>query len=439
MGSTASDMPILHDSGAVTPPPTPTSVCHSKSNSASDLAAALSGLRRGDSISSCERETATLEDLDMAKPGSTEPRTFPYDLTDYEIDSDSNGKKKTLGSGAWSEVYLARPCLPLAHSTALENPSAPIPRAAAAAVSTPPVTPVKFLTSSLPRSGLVRTPPLYAIKHPASRSAKRVLGEESLILSYLSRFPSSSAFIVPFYGQDMRTEALVLKAMEGGSLDDWIARELNNVSEAERTQKLADVFPALATKLLDGLAWMHAQGCVHADIKPGNILLEAPTSPDDPVPRVLYTDFSAATLSLPSSTPTTAPTPLGGGTWTFLDPTLLTKPTSSAALPSPTPSADLWALAMTLLVLVTGTSPFACAAANRFQQREMIKQGAPLTYVAYGDAGPRSLARIAALGKALGGWDVSGWFARVLVREMGGRVGVEEWKKEVGKGVVSER
>ena len=258
------------------------------------------------------------------------------------------------------------------------------------------------------------------LKSPNGKSAKKILEEEAKILSYLSRVPSADEHIVGFYGQDTRTGALVLEAMDV-TLEDWISNNLNTLPEPDRTKKLADVFPALALKLLNGLEWMTEKKCVHADIKHSNILLSE-TSPSDAV----YSDFSSATLSALSTPDGTPTSQLGGGTWDFLDPALVAKASPPA---SPSASTDLWALGLTLLWLVIGISPFDCAT-NTFQRRELIKHGNPLSYAIYGDDGPKNFARIKALSKELG-FDVQKWFAKVLTKDVAKRVGVEEWKLEL--------
>lgn len=73
-----------------------------------------------------------------------------------------------------------------------------------------------------------------------------------------------------------------------------------------------------------------------------------------------------------------------------------------------------------------------------FQRRELIKAGKPVDYVRYGDFGPRSVARLKGLGRALG-VDLVRWFRRVLGKEgrdggVGGVEGPGEWLAELGGG-----
>lgn len=334
-------------------------------------------------------------------------------MSDYEI----TDKKKPLGSGLWSDVYLAVPSLPKPATT--EQVGLDV-----GAGMTPPITPVKSRASSLSKRCVPDLPAAYAIKFPASKSAKQVLDEEAKVLSYLSRWPEVERYIVPFYGQDTRTGALVLKAM-GMTLETWIEKELNALTESARTQKLATIFPDLALNLLHGLEWMEDKGCTHADIKPSNIMLSNLSSS---TLHAVYMDFSSSTLStLPASSDAKTSAPLGGGTWDFLDPILVAKSTTSVA---PSAHSDLWSLAITLLYLVIGTSPFECAGSNVFRRREIVKHGTPLAYTAYGDDGPRNMARINALSKALS-FDMQTWFAQALHKDVSKRAGVSSWRRDL--------
>lgn len=327
---------------------------------------------------------------------------------------DEEDKKRPIGTGVWSDVYLAAPSTP----KATEQPFLLPPSAA----SLP-----KSNDSAIELSPCAEIPPLYAIKAPASTSSRKVLKEEAKILSYLSQFPDASKHIVQFYGQDARNDALVLKAMDG-TLEDWIKKHLNPLPEAQRAAKLAAVFPAIALALIDSLLWLQDKNCTHADIKPANVLTSPQTTPSNPqAPHTVYSDFSSTLLSTPALS-VHNPSPLGAGTWDYLDPSLL----SSLFPAEPSAATDLWSLAITLLYLVLGASPFDAFRHNKYQQREMIRSGCPLQCLAYGDAGVGNVRRVRELGGKLG-LDLEGWFGRVLVKEVGKRVGVEEWRGELAR------
>lgn len=330
---------------------------------------------------------------------------------------DQKGRKKQLGSGAWSTVYRAAPRLPK-----LDGLSPP--NAGPRAEMTPPVTPVHSRNSSLSKTQLPQVPAFYAIKEPTGRTAQRVLCEESRILSYLSRLPGADRYLVPFYGQDARNHALVLGLMDG-TLEDWTQKALECLPEDDRAAKLAMTFPTLASHLLSGFIWMTEKHCTHGDLKPANILVSPAASCE--IPHTFYTDFSSAIISFPGSTPQN---PVGGATFDYLDPTLMTK-TSASSLP--TPVTDLWSLAMTLLVVVLGVSPYSRLATNAYMKKEYIKQGSPLTFLKQGENAARNVTRLKSLSARLG-WNVETWLGAVLVKDATRRAGVLDWLEMLQQG-----
>ncbi|KAI4926375.1 hypothetical protein J4E85_006668 [Alternaria conjuncta] len=413
----AHDPRSMHNSGTDTPPITPGSASHSKSNStSSDFLSSLSSLRRGDSISSLSRPRLSLDE--SPQPGSTELTTFPYHLTDYEFKTDDRGRKKTIGEGAWSDVFLAKPCPP---KPTEQSPSQP----PCGPDMTPPLTPVRSIDSGVDLSRLPATPPMYAVKVPAMTSAKKVLSAEARILSYLSRFPDAEGHIVPFYGLDTRNGAILLQAMDD-TLEGWIQKTLNTLDEEARAARLAEVFPSIALALLNSLAWVQDKGCTHADIKPSNILFSSSSPLSTAAPKPIYTDFSSTILSHPSATIESSASPLGAGTWDYLDPSLL----SSSSTSPPSATSDLWSLAITLLFLILGGSPYDAFKGNKYQQREMIKAGCPLRVMGHDDLGVRNMKRVQGLSRDLG-FDLLGWFGRVLVKDGGKRVELKEWMGEL--------
>jgi serine/threonine protein kinase len=287
----------------------------------------------------------------------------------------------------------------------------------------PPLTPVRTVDSGVGLDKLIATPIIYAVKVPAMTSAKKVLAAEARILSYLSRYPDAEKHVVSFYGLDTRTGALTLKAMDD-TLEGWIQKELNTLDEPARAHKLATVFPSIALALIASLQWMQDKDCTHADIKPSNILVSS--SSLEGIPKPVYTDFSSTILTRPDTTIESEASPLGAGTWDYLDPSLL----SSSSTTSPSSATDLWSLAITLLFLVLGSSPYDAFKGNKFQQREMIKSGSPLQCMGYDDQGIKNVKRLQTLSKDLG-FDVQKWLAKVLVKDAGKRAGVEEWRREL--------
>ncbi|KAG9185828.1 hypothetical protein G6011_07159 [Alternaria panax] len=416
----AQDPRSMHNSGAATPPITPGSVSHSKSNStSSDFLSSLSSLRRGDSISSLSRPRVSLDA--SPQPGSTELTTFPYHSTEYEFKMDDRGRKKTIGEGAWSDVFLAKPCPP---KTTQQSPSQP----PCGPEMTPPLTPVRTVDSAVDLTRFPITPPMYAVKVPAMTSAKKVLSAEARILSYLSRFPDAESHIVPFYGLDTRTGSLLLRAMDD-TLEGWIQKTLNALDEESRATKLAAVFPDIALTLLKSLQWMQEKFCTHADVKPSNVLVSSLSAS---IPKPVYTDFSSTILNHPDATIESCASPLGAGTWDYLDPSLL----SSSSTTPPSATSDLWSLAITLLFLILGSSPYDAFKGNKYQQREMIKSGCPLQCMRHDDQGIKNTKRMQRLSKDVN-FDLLGWFGKVLMKDGSKRVGLKEWTQELEGAVMT--
>lgn len=402
----------MHDSGAMTPPATPTSHSHFVTDSASEEPETRTSLARPVSMAS----TTSVPRSPSIHSHPVPLQIFDHEMLEYVILVDDKGNKRPIGSGVWSDVYLATSGL----ATPADQPFLLPP----SATKLSPITTVRSHDSAIGMYPFPAVPPLYAIKAPASTSSRKVLKEEAKILSYLSQFPDSDDHIVQFFGLDTRNNALVLKAMDS-TLEDWIKNNLNNLNEDVRATELAAVFPRLALALIDSLIWMQDKNCVHADIKPANILATATPSDRPSVPGTVFSDFSSTILTAPNIEVHNA-SPLGAGTWDYLDPSLL----SSSAPAEPSAATDLWSLAITLLFLVIGASPFDAFRRNKYQQREMIKSGCPLQCLAYDDSGIRNVHRMMDLSRALG-LDLDKWFSRVLVKDVGRRVDVGEWRDEL--------
>lgn len=399
---------------AVTPPATPTSPAHFRSSSISnDQGTHISIARQGSTAS-----TASVPRSPSIHSHPVPLQLFDHEVLEYVVLVDDEHKKRPIGSGVWSDVYLAKPSEP----KSVDESHLMLP----AAVKSPPATPIKSNDSAIGLFASPKVPELYAIKAPASTSSRKVLREEAKILSYLSQFPDSDNHIVKFFGQDLRNEALVLRAMDG-TLEDWIKKHLNNLDDGLRRKKLATIFPRVALSLIDSLLWMQNKNCVHADIKPSNILISE--DPEDPtsVPATVYSDFSSTILVAPEIEVHNA-SPLGAGTWDYLDPSLL----RSIDAPEASAATDLWSLAITLLFLIVGASPFDSFKHNKYQQREMIKSGQPLQCLAYDDTGIKNMRRMKDLSGALG-LDLHKWFAKVLVKDVSKRINVAEWRDELAR------
>lgn len=272
---------------------------------------------------------------------------------DYEI-----VPGQILGAGRFSSVYMARgiPTKCTSQSTEL---------------LTPPVTP----TSPRMRhfwSGV--QPDAYAIKVATDKSKISALQGEARILSRLSQEPGFKSCIVPFHGYDRRNDSLVFTALPS-TLEDVIVNELAHLDSVRRNAKLCAIFPHIARSLISSLAWIHGAGVIHADIKPANILLRPdipvtmPLAPGQSILDIPFTPvFTDFTSSFSLKDDPTSVSAMGGGTWDFLSPELLSSP-----FPPPTFKSDVYALSITLLSLITGVSPFSHEH-NRMRKIELIKR-----------------------------------------------------------------
>jgi Protein kinase domain len=145
---------------------------------------------------------------------------------------------------------------------------------------------------------------------------------------------------------------LVMEFLEGGTLGEQLQR---------RSLTLRETID-LGTHLADALGVLHGAGILHRDIKPSNIGYTT-----DGTPRLL--DFGLARLLPRGPVETPHAGRVGDSTWSinlstevggvrgtpaYLSPQVLTGS-------PPSPSDDLWSLAVTLLEAVTGANPFRAA------------------------------------------------------------------------------
>lgn len=110
----------------------------------------------------------------------------------------------------------------------------------------------------------------------------------------------------------------------------------------------------IAAQIAAGLAAAHAQGVVHRDVKPSNVLLE------NGVERVKLTDFGLATCSVDNVELTSGN--IAVGTPAYMSP--------EQAMGQPTDArSDLFGLGCVLYAMVTGDSPFAAKTTLETSQR----------------------------------------------------------------------
>jgi serine/threonine protein kinase len=124
---------------------------------------------------------------------------------------------------------------------------------------------------------------------------------------------------------------LVMELIEGSSLADCAGRTLD-----------ADRVTEIGRQVADALAYAHAAGVVHRDVKPGNVLL----GPDG---RVWLADFGIARLLADTARHTS--TGLVIGTASYLSP-------EQAQGVAVTPASDVYSLGLVLLEALTGTTAY---------------------------------------------------------------------------------
>jgi serine/threonine protein kinase/formylglycine-generating enzyme required for sulfatase activity len=139
---------------------------------------------------------------------------------------------------------------------------------------------------------------------------------------------------VYFIGEDAGHQFFVMQLVVGESLAQLLAR---------KGRLEVDEAIAIFSQCLQGLEAAHAEGLVHRDVKPGNVLLEGATG------RVLLADFGLVKAQLPENAITA--TGLIMGTADYLSP-------EQARSKDVDGRADLYSLGVVLYQMLSGRLPF---------------------------------------------------------------------------------
>ncbi len=147
-----------------------------------------------------------------------------------------------------------------------------------------------------------------------------------------ARLDHPSAVTVYDVAEEDGTPYLVMELVEARTLSEVVRTDGPLSPHATAQMGLA---------VLGALEAAHAQGIVHRDVKPGNVLLR----PDG---RVVLTDFGIATFTGDSSITSTG---LLLGSPSYISP-------ERAKGEAPGPASDLWSLGATLFTAVEGAAPY---------------------------------------------------------------------------------
>ena len=301
--------------------------------------------------------------------------------------------REELGHGVWSQVYLATEIPELM----TQDDSLP----------SPPTSPTNI-------SGPIKSKTL-AVKVPSRRDAYQIMEKEAKILTFLHSGHGAESYLVPFYGFNQYHQSIILDAVPLNL--EIYAKAARNLPLSTKTMfdpiTGRRQWMCLAEALIDGLAFLHRQGCVHGDIKPANILVRS--DPEDTI-TPLYCDFSSSRLvaDIPSLE-------VEAVTTEYTSPELLssfynTKNERAVA----SFASDVFALAVTLLFTAIGESPYACAHLE-LQKLVMAKDGTPIEYARRGQQASRIM-KGQLVEKALTGG---------LLKDPGKRSTIDNWKAEL--------
>ena len=149
---------------------------------------------------------------------------------------------------------------------------------------------------------------------------------------------------------DGDTVAIVMELVKGGTLRRYAT---------ETGPMAAPTALRLTRQVLEGLDIVHANGVVHRDVKPENVLLDRPEGSKDVIAKV--SDFGIARL---------VDSPRMTGTFNYIGTPHYCAPEIANGA-APTPAVDVYAAGVMLYELVAGSTPFAGLAPYAVIKRQM--------------------------------------------------------------------
>ncbi len=152
-------------------------------------------------------------------------------------------------------------------------------------------------------------------------------------------------------GTDAGCPYLAMDHVEGRALHSFLAEtaEAKRAGAADGFRRLREEV-ALLAEIAEAVAYAHAQGVLHRDIKPGNVLLESPGEGMPPRARVM--DFGLA-KEIDSTDARVTASGQVLGTPAYMSPEQAGGETAAIG-----PHSDLWALGVILYEILTGRLPF---------------------------------------------------------------------------------
>lgn len=191
------------------------------------------------------------------------------------------------------------------------------------------------------RGGMAETYKVWDLRRSTRLAAKFLHSDLALDRTFLRRFKREAQTlaklqhpnIVRFYGleQDGEHTFILMDYVDGKSLKQLIF-EANGPMQAARVLEIT-------RELCQALHYAHSEGYVHADVKPGNVLLDAHG-------RVMLADFGVSRM-----TDAATATMVGMGTPAYMSP-------EQVRGENPTPASDVYALGVVLYEMLTGERPF---------------------------------------------------------------------------------